>query len=266
MKKFGEYLKDKMGSTPVAIHFRQAAPRVVEPKRGVIPEPIHFKQLGTSVSKFLKKLKEDIGDQGMISDWKKKNDNEHLGKDPATISAKLQKDNKFTDNHRDIIDHYTGDDNHSKDMNRPLIHGFKSETHEKNLRPMYKALDSAIDKNKIKKPMSLYSGLSFNPQEHTDEEGKLHSPAYISATHDKTLAHGYAEGYIKPGETRHIMHLHVEPGDPVSHVSGESDFGDEHESIVKRGQTLQHLGYEEHADPKTKSTYRIHHVKILRDQ
>lgn len=276
MKTFKQHTKEKKqevgsGTIPAPIHFKHFAD--IDIGTGVIPAAIHFKHIHKKKKEKLDEAKKANPFHKWIDDT---SDNEHLstlGNSNSRhdeISKKLHSTNKFTANHLHAITGYTDDSEGgepgSQTINKPLISGkFSNKTHQKNVETHAKQLDTAIDKNRIQHDVHVYSGTSFDPMKHMDEKGRLHSPAYISATHSRPVAAGYAQSGGQGYNMRHIMHIHVKKGDPATHVSRASQFGGEHETLIKRGTTLQHHGYEDHGDSDAEHWYRIHHMTIAKD-
>ena len=260
MKRFKQYVKDKKGVAPEPIHFRDVG-------KGVAPAPIHFRDVAKNEKK---SIKEAVGDKGDFKNWMKdRSDNEHLSKKPRAeshqkeVGQKLAASNKFTPEHVGHIERYA---DMSHDVNMSLIKGkgTAAKKHEK----VTSGLDDAIDKNRIQHPVVTYSGTSFDPRKHVDEKGRMKSPAYISTTHDREVAAGYAQNTAGgPGKRaeRHIIRLQLHPGDPATHIAHHSAFPAEHETVIKRGTTLQHHGTEEHWDNNTESWYTIHHMSVAKD-
>ena len=297
MKTFKQHNKEKKmkdgegsGVIPAPIHFKHFAD--IDIGTGTIPAAIHFKHIHKKKREKLDEVSKNVlaapanAEPAKPKKTKvKKNpfhrwiddtsDNEHLStlgnnnNRHNEISKKLHSTNKFTANHEDAIQGYTNDsaggEPGSQTINKPLIKGkFANKTHQKNVEDHAKRLDTAIDKNKIKHDVHVYSGTSFNPMKHMDEKGRLHSPAYISATHSRPVAGGYAQSGGEGYNMRHIMHIHLKKGDPATHVSRVSEFSGEHETLIKRGVTLQHHGHEDHGDSDAETWYRIHHMTIAK--
>ena len=279
MKTFKQHTKEKKKETgegsgliPAPIHFKHFAD--IDIGTGVIPAAIHFKHIHKKKKEKLDEAKKKGPDhfQQWMNDT---SDNEHLStlgnnnNRHSEISKKLHSTNKFTANHLHAITGYTDDsaggEPGSQTINKPLISGkFKNKTHQKNVEAHAKQLDSAIDSNRIQHDVHVYSGTSFNPTKHMDEKGRLHSPAYISATHSRPVAAGYAQSGGEGYGPRHIIHIHLKKGDPATHVSRASQFGGEHETLIKRGVTLQHHGTDSHYDSKNENWYHIHHMSIAK--
>lgn len=267
MKTFKQHKKEKEGSgiAPAPIHFRYI--EKMEDSDNTTPEPIHFRDVvKNSLKKHKKHIKEAVGDLGNLKDWFKKRDNTHLSNKTSEtshnveVSKQIASTNNFTPEHVKHVERYA---DMSNDINKSLIKnsGSPAKKHEKSV----EGLDDAINKNKITKPLTAYSGTSFNPLKHTDKKGRMKSPAYISATHDKKVAAGYAQSAGKIGDHRHIIRFDFKPGDPASHISHHSAFGGEHETVVRRGVTLQHHGTESHWDNNEETWYHIHHMSIAKD-
>ena len=280
MKTFKQHSKEKKmkdgegsGVIPAPIHFKHFAD--IDIGTGTIPAAIHFKHIHKKKKEKLDEAKKTKGNpfHKWIDDT---SDNEHLStlgnnnNRHNEISKKLHSTNKFSANHEDAIKGYTNDsaggEPGSQTVNKPLISGkFSNKTHQKNVEDHAKQIDKAIDKNRIQHDVHVYSGTSFDPAKHMDEKGRLHSPAYISATHSRPVAAGYAQSGGEGYNMRHIIHIHLKKGDPATHVSRVSDFTGEHETIIKRGTTLQHHGHEDHGDSDAEHWYRIHHMSIAKD-
>ena len=242
MRTFKEYKKGKevaVGKIPMAIHFKHTD------NSGEIPAAIHFKHVKEEAPR-------RVGD---INAWKDTNENGHVGHTNATIRKKLTKGHNVSDEEKNHISRYTSS---SRSLNKKLI---DNEDLPGPHRATAEALDSAINKNPIKHTLHVYSGLGFDPEEHVDKEGKVRSPAYISATHDKDTAYSFATQYRG---VHHFAKITLHPGDPAIHVSPYSKNPHEDETIIKRGVTLQHNGHSDYTDPEG-FKYRVHHMSIAKD-
>ena len=202
----------------------------------------------------------------------KSNDNAHLGKTSESISKSLHKNNNFTKEHDDAIKAYSGhhEGNDGKDrkswysyrINNALA---KGKSVAKKYGKIVKGLDSAISNNRISKKIGTYSGTSFDPRTKLDNKGKMTSPAYISTTHHKGISKDFAyRGRGGNYNPVHIMHFHLEPGDHASHISRNSHFGKEHETIIARNTTLQHQGTDSHYDHQNEHWVHVHHFGIAK--
>jgi len=264
MKTFKEHKKEKdeekVGIAPDAIHFRDIA-------RGTAPTFIHFRDVAKKITSKIKGLKEAVNDLGSLNGWFKKRDNEHLSNKTSDVShhkevtKQISSTNNFSPEHVKHVERYA---DMSSDINKSLIKnsGAPAKKHEKSVA----GLDDAIDKNRIQKPLTVYSGTSFNPEKHIDKKGHMRSPAYISATHDKRVAAGYAQQSEKnpmSRKPRHIIQFNLKAGDPATHISQHSAYTDEHETVIRRGVTLQHHGTESHWDNNNENWYHVHHMSIV---
>ena len=268
MKTFKQFEKEKKseygtGVIPVAIHFKHitSVADVEGPEvKGLIPAPIHFRNVQPK-----KKLDEAAKPATGYKAWLKTDDNTKLGKSHEAISNKLHKSNAFTPEHDSSIRHYTASG--STSMNKNLIKNkgkIIAKTHQKHV----KGLDSAIKNNPIQHNLNAYSGTSFDPRKHLDKKGQMHSPAYISATHSKTVAHSFSGHHATKGKSpygpRHIIHFDLKKGDPATHVSHLSDHDGEHETVIGRNTKLQYHGTESHYDPDREAHFNIHRMSIVR--
>ena len=132
-------------------------------------------------------------------------------------------------------------------------------------------LDSAIKDSPIKHDVHTFSGVGFDPEKHMDSKGRMHSPAFISSSHNKVVTMRFADK--KPiasdnGQKVHnIIHFHLKKDDPAIHVGLHSEFDDEHETLIKRGVTLQRHKVEEFSHPfgkRPNSIIRVHHMSIVK--
>jgi hypothetical protein len=243
MKTFKQYQKvyeERKNRAIIAspIHFKYVE------SRGQIPSAIHFK--GTE------NLKESRG--GNYEEWRDTDENGKLGRTSRTIVGKLTKGHSLTDDEKSGINKYT---KVSKKLNKNLIDNVKlAPEHNK----ISSSIDSAIDRHPIQHGLHVYSGLGFDPTDHTDEKGRMHSPAYISATHTKDVADSFT---FKHRDVFHIARISLQPGDPAIHVSPYSNSPHEDETIIKRGVTLQHNGHQDYVDEKGQR-HRIHNLSIAR--
>lgn len=276
MKKFKQFIntiKKQPPIIPAAIHFKH----IPTPKiKTQTPTPIHFKH-----------VKEDVQTDkpivGHINDWHAINDNDHLTKQiPESDEHKDEIAEKLKHGQQDIpsrdarrINQYTsnwggkGGLLASYQLNNKLINGGKISGNYQNT---INSLDNTINNNRIQYPVSLYSGVGFDPENHIDENGQMQSPAYISATHSRSISRGFAadesdrDTNAPLTNIRHIIQFHLNPNDPAMHISHLSDSPREYETLIGRDQTLQHHGTSDYEHPEHKKIYRIHHMSIVPSQ
>ena len=114
----------------------------------------------------------------------------------------------------------------------------------------------------------LYSGTGptdFSALAKKSKDGILHSPAHISASHDKHVADEFAfHGDRTKG--KHMIKIHVQPHDKILHISKLSQFPEEKETIIPAGTKLKyshtedgHIGDKHLAAGKP---IKIHHFTI----
>lgn len=262
MKTFNQFVKEKDGTgiIPLPIHFKYIPSIDVENTKGkgFIPTPIHFKNVQPK-----KKLDEAAKPATGYKAWLNTDDNAKLGKGSEAISNKLHKSNAFTPEHESSIRDYTSSG--STNMNKNLIKNkgkIIAKTHQKRV----KGLDAAISSNPIQHDVHTYSGTSFDPRNHLDKKGQMLTPAYISTTHDKNVAHSFAQGATESKGSyapRHIIHFDLKKGDLATHVSHLSDHNGEHETVIGRNTKLQYHGTESHYDPDREARFHIHRMSIV---
>jgi hypothetical protein len=240
---------------------------------GVIPAPIHFKICASN-----RNFKEDWTPRPLTpyQNWLAELPNKNLAAGPHYVSNKLAETNNYSPEEEKAIEaysaHHDGDpdddapdkkDWHSYQINSALINNKPIPSH---LKDTEAGLESAIRNNPIRHNVHVFSGLSFNPMDHVDENGRMTSPAYISATHDKYIAAEYAGPYREYAEPlrgqsdSHIMEIHLKSGDPATHIERVTLKPDEHETLINKGVTLKHLKTETLKNPDEYNLNRVVHV------
>ena len=281
MRTFKTYTLTKLkkkeegaGLAPAPIHFKHIEElSSIEPK-GVMPTAVHFKNILTDKKQKLNEAKA----QDFRAWMKDRSDNAHLSKKKfdrdvhnKEVADKLHSTNNFSAEHLKHITKYTGDPDNdgaavSSQLNKSLIKnkGEPSKAHKKTT----EGLSHAIENNKLNHEVHVYSGTSFDPREHIDKKGKLKSHAFISATHDKEIAAGYAQKAAQnrgSNSSGHIMKIHLKPGDPATHVGRHSYYNGEHETVINRNTTLKHEKTTSHWSPGEERYYHIHHMSVAKD-
>jgi len=155
--------------------------------------------------------------------------------------------NKLTHKDRNAVDAYVNGGHHndqhsdeeetsgSHDVNKHLI-----DSHNKGVAPQknfhFKRdsigipdkhlhidhLDDALAKNKLKAPLSTYSGVSFDPSKMIDKQNTLHMPAYTSSSTNRAVAVKYA---VKTPTGRHILHIEHPKGSTGLYIGDDDTFG-----------------------------------------
>lgn len=279
MKSFKDYTKEVKkeeegsGLMPVPIHFKTVDE--IEPIEadGIAPDTIHFKGVAKGLKQKLNEAKTGTGVD--FRSWMKdRSDNAHLSKkttrDPHNneVAKKLDSTNNFSDEHLTHVKNYTGgtdEVSNSTKINKDLIKnkGEPSKKHKKTA----EGLSKAINDNRVQHEVHVYSGTSFDPREHMDKKGRLKSHAFISATHDREVAAGFSQKAARKRGSygpAHIIKIHLKPGDPATHVSRQSQWADEHETVVDRNTTLQYHKTTSHWSPGEERWYHIHHMSVAK--
>ena len=216
---------------------------------GIAPSPVHFRMEHDSTNKRKsKRLKLPLKEEASTvktEDWL--HENQHGGRSAHKITKELLDDaDPISKEHAETLRDYSG--HTSTDINQKLIddHNGKKTNSSGSLSKEYtqkaiKNLDQITRHNKIRRQLHVYSGLGFDPSKHVDSQGHLHMPAFTSVTHDKNVAHKFAQINHEEGRTeaKHILHIHLKSYDYATHISGHSDEPEEHESILPRNTTLK---------------------------
>jgi hypothetical protein len=217
---------------------------------GIAPSPVHFRMGYDSIdkrkSKHLKSSLKEETSPVKTEDWLGKNEN--AGRSVHKITKELLDDaDPISKEHAETLRYYSGPD--SAVINKKLIddhYGKKPDSSGSRSLPKeyiektVKHLDKITSHN-IRRQLHVYSGLGFDPSKHVDSQGHLHMPAFTSVTHDKNVAHEFAETHHKEGRTqaKHILHIHLKSYDRATHISGHAFVPDEHESILPRNTILK---------------------------
>lgn len=240
-KQFQKINEEKKNISVIGapIHFKHVE------SHGEIPSAIHFKNSNDELNE---------GEAGNFDQWKDTNENSKLGHTSKAIVGKLTKGHDLTDDEVSNIKRYT-------ETSRSLNNALKDRS---KLKPQHNkissSLDTVIDRHPVQHSYHTYSGLGFDPTDHTDENGKMLSPAYISTTHSKDVAHSFTS---ERRGIHHMARITLHPGNPAIHVSPYSDSPHEDETIIKKGVTLQHNGHEDYKDDRGRR-YRVHKMTIAR--
>ena len=221
--------------------FKKLRSEIKKKGSGIIPAPIHFRHVGSSPEGL---------EEAHIDSWIGTRDNNHIPRRASMESVLGSAENLNTEQKKSLRKYTTS----SFKLNKDLIDNNTDEKQNEQV----KHLDSAIDANRIKTRVHTYSGVSFDPTKHMDENGQLHSPAYISTSHDKETASRFS---VPKDGIHHIIHLHIDANGPAMHVPEHISGLGEDEIILKRGTTLQHHGYTDYTHPHR--TYRVHRMTVV---
>lgn len=180
-----------------------------------------------------------------ISKWYKENDNTR----DAMHSLWEQ---HHTDDDKTAVYKYTAA---STPLNRSLhAHGeegkqhpleFPIKTNRSNFTHDIRALDAAVNRNKLKHGLTTYSGISWNPSEKlkNSPDNIVNHPAYISSTHEKKVAVHFAETNAKSDDADlHILKIYHPPGSTGMDLKEDPAFSyytHEREFVVPRDSKLK---------------------------
>jgi hypothetical protein len=120
-------------------------------------------------------------------------------------------------------------------------------------------LDDALKQNKLKKKLTTYSGLGFDPRTKTDATGKIFNPGYTFSSTDPNRAHKYATPiYNKETDKMeyHIARIEHPVGSTGMYVGNNEDYSPFYDSehIAPRGTTLLKIGEESHTNKNGRLT------------
>ena len=163
---------------------------------------------------------------------------------------------------------------HSYDLNKGLYHkhngidsDFAADVDDSHLKNRIKNIDSAIAKNTLTKPLSVYSGVRNNPVEKASDTGHINMPAFTSATMSKPIARRFAHEHPYTANNRsdhHVLKINLHPGHKMLPVlDNTAHEKNEQEVILPRHTTLKVRGSEpiethEKVHPKTGHKFLYH--------
>lgn len=151
---------------------------------------------------------------------------------------------------------------YSKDLKNPPQH--YNGIHL--LSDIHRHLSNAIDRHPLNSDTQTYSGTTFDPLEHVDENGQLHSPSHISSSLSKRVSSAFAGITSKNDKLlSNIIHFHLKKGDPAMPLQHLSRLPHEYEVVIKSGTRLQHLGHEEYGGERDHKKVIIHHISIVKE-
>lgn len=259
MKSLKQFIKTKLKKTPEG--------------HVIIQEPLHFKDFGNTAKPIkILSITDPIHFKDIVKEDSEKEILDDLpGHEPHSMSYKLRQNHDDINLiHRAHIKHYTGEHPtnnvpNSRELNRNLAKG-ASLSHEEE--KMHHAIIHNV--KPAGSEVHLYSGSrhDFSKMAKNSKDHILHSPAHISATHDKQTAYEFAyNGMVRNKDPSsdekiplHINHIHVHPDDKILHASGMSKIPEEHESIIPAGTKLKYHHTTNHTVSKNK--IHVHHFTI----
>ena len=298
MEKFSQFMgRRNTGTPPRIIHFKHVNTNNI----GVMPAPIHFKHVNEDVDRDnLPHISDWSGTDdnshlanhpnyslstysGSILDHPLKKQYEAVG----NVLRDQYRDNPPDKKVRNAIASYTGyntvsgslsgllfnakpdkSDWYSHIINKSLINKtpiknrFVPTPTQMKLQSTIDGLDDAVKKHSIQNNYDVYSGLSFDPRDHLNQDGIMNSPAYISTTHNKEKAYEFGHDAADASKQKelHIMHLHLKSGDPAFHVGNLSRFPEEQETILGRNTNLRYMGTQSYRSGSVLNKDQVTHV------
>ena len=170
--------------------------------------------------------------------------------------AKLAEEhiNNLSGNHHAAVNAYvmgglsSGDETGSRRVNNHLLRchkegtepkknfSFKDEDGEETHNLNIDHLDDALKQNKLKKSLTTYSGIGFNPSDVMDKRNKLHIPAYTSSSTNRSVALLYAGDSRDSNGVHHVLQ--------VTHPKGSTGL------YMGDNEDLSPFGQKEHISPR----------------
>jgi hypothetical protein len=195
--------------------------------------------------------------------WTNVNDNAHLGDRTAKVHETLVTHDKHNEADTEHLRRYSDD---STQLNRTLFkdHRYGRETDQHVGEHDTKGIDAAVNRNKLKHDLHVYSGVGFHPGQMAARhpEGHVHLAAYTSTSIDKHTAMDFA-GDDEDG-TQHIIHFHLKKGQKGKYMAPHAspDVQHEHEFLLPR-RTIAKIHPEPTVHRSGGQDYHIWHAHVL---
>lgn len=185
---------------------------------------------------------------------------------PDEVHDKLDQHYDLSSNpHNEHFDYYSDVDN-SYPINSALFHhhnegGDPNELPDEDINDIshddIRGLDNALNHKKTPKPMTVFSGVGFNPGMMADKHPKkqLYMPSYTSTSIDPEVAASFAKPLpkgdsgenplarydlkSKDGADHHMLRINLPKNHPGSYIAGSSNFPEEKEFLLPRQQTMK---------------------------
>jgi hypothetical protein len=197
--------------------------------------------------------------------WTSVNDNAHLGERSAQVHEALASADKHIAADTHHIRHYSDDSN---DLNTTLFkdhrYGRQSERHIGDHDT--KGLDAAVNRNKLKHDLNVYSGVGFHPGHMAARhpEGHVHMAAYTSTSIDKHTALEFASEHEDENDEHHVIHFHLKKGQKGKYAAPHAIPSVEHErEFILPRQTTVKLHPEPTVHRSGGSIYNIWHAHVV---
>ena len=143
---------------------------------------------------------------------------------------------KYSEDEKKAIRRYTG---RSFALNHILLakHHFGEQVPDQVLQHSIKHLDSVANRP-VPRPVTVYSGLGFDPRKLMDKDNKIHFPSYTSTSFDDGTAKSFANTINKE---KHVLKLDLDTNNKGGAFGGYGDF-EVHEFLLPRNSrvTIHH--------------------------
>lgn len=202
----------------------------------VLAQPSHGKHSEPPTTKH---ITEAVGEHGPhhsdMDSWVEDNQNHHLGKTHRDVKDKLvESAPKFNKTELEHSHEYTKSSHYlNKDLIAKASGAKRTLSHDN--KTSVKHLDAALHSNKakLKHEVHVYHGIKhWHPgEEARKNNGYVKIPTYLSTSTNKYVAHRFSD--------RHILHIHMKPGDKGRYVDHISKHRGEHEMLLPRNTVLK---------------------------
>ena len=144
------------------------------------------------------------------------------------------------------------------------------------------ALDSALSHQGLHTPLTVFSGLHFNPKESASGNGRLFLPAYTSTSISSKIASDFGKTYHRNStdqnwddnipQERHMLKMDLPEGQKGYYLGDHSDFDNEKEFLLPRRSVIQlhstapeTINYKNpYADRPVVHTMHIWHGRVMK--
>ena len=274
MKKFKEFIKENKPKSFFNVHGEHA-------KNSKQPEPkkSFTNTHGEHSKKVLEAHQKDIfgyDDNNVYhlgTHFLQKDLNSHLGDSPDEKMDTLNNLHRLSRDQTGPLQKYTSNSYH---LNRQLVDNHNEGITTKKSAVIEGHHVGALDKvfHPSNENFHTYSGAGFNIKDidhagYSEAGNKVYKlPAYMSSTHNKDVALGFARRNREEYSPSQILHWEHEKGQPLAVIGRHSAYAHEHETLIPRTDATpekyhaEHIGTSRYKDADG-DEYEVHHLRRI---
>lgn len=196
----------------------------------------------------------------------KENINDSL-KEIDELHNELTKNENYSDQEKKEIKRYA-DSSFGLNANLLAKHHFNEEHGEHvhgsfpDKEPHHLPTLDKITKKPLKRPLTTYSGVSFDPRKIMTSDGRIHLPAFTSTSLDLETAKRFGSTDPKQTKTKHVIKFDLNPENQGAYIANHTELSSERELLLPRNSTITI----HHSVPDEKDqSITVHHATVTHD-